>query len=121
MSSMCASRMRFPAGTGNPMHEPLIFGGAVRKLRVGETELYRQHLLRLDAESRRNRFGGAASDEFIRRHSGPSALNGAVIYGFFVEGVVRGAAEVRLLARARQAEAEFMIEPAWHSRGVGTA
>jgi GNAT superfamily N-acetyltransferase len=103
------------------MHEPLIFGGAVRKLWVGETELYRQHLLRLDAESRRNRFGGAVSDEFIRRYSGPSALNGAVIYGFFVEGVLRGAAELRLLARAGEAEAALSIERAWQSRGVGTA
>src|SRR5262244_2401282 len=76
---------------GDPMPDPLISAGAVRKLWVGETELYRQHLLRLDAESRRNRFGGAVSDEFIRRYSGPSALNGAVIYGFFVAGVLGGA------------------------------
>jgi GNAT superfamily N-acetyltransferase len=103
------------------MYEPLISGGTVRKLGVGETELYRQHLLRLDAESRRSRFGGAVSDEFVRGYSGPSALNGAVIYGFFVEGVLRGAAELRLLARAREAEAALSIERAWQSRGVGTA
>src|SRR5262249_20296327 len=100
---------------------PLISAGAVRKLWVGETELYRQHLLRLDAESRRNRFGGAVSDEFIRRYSGPSTLNGAVIYGFFVEGVLRGAAELRLLARAGEAEAALSVERAWQSHGVGTA
>jgi hypothetical protein len=92
------------------MHEPLISGGAVRRLWVGETELYRQHLLRLDGESRRSRFGGAVSDEFIRRYSGPSALNGAVIYGFFVEGVLRGAAELRLLARTGEAEAAISVE-----------
>ena len=103
------------------MHEPLISGGVVRRLWVGESELYRQHLLRLDAESRRNRFGGVVSDEFIRRYSGPSALNGAVIYGFFVEGVLRGAAELRLLARAGEAEAAISVERAWQSRGVGTA
>ena len=34
------------------MPEPLISAGAVRKVWVGETELYRQHLLRL-AENRR--------------------------------------------------------------------
>src|SRR5262249_13131224 len=106
---------------GDPMHEPLISGGAVRKLWAGETELYRQHLLRLDVESRRNRFGGAVSDEFIRLYSGPSTLNGAVIYGFFVEGVLRGAADLRLLARAGEAEAALSIERAWQSRGVGTA
>jgi GNAT superfamily N-acetyltransferase len=103
------------------MYEPQIPGGTVRKPWVGETELYRQHLLRLDAESRRNRFGGAVSDQFIRRYSGPCALNGAVIYGFFVEGMLRGAAELRLLARAGEAEAALSIERAWQSRGVGTA
>ena len=51
------------------MYEPLISGGSVRKLWVGESELYRQHLLRLDADSRRNRFGGAVSDEFIERYA----------------------------------------------------
>ena len=106
---------------GDPMHEPVISGGAVRKLWAGETELYRQHLLRLDAESRRNRFGGAVSDEFIRLYSGPSTPNGAVIYGFFVEGVLRGAAELRLLARAGEAETALSIERTWQSRGVGTA
>jgi GNAT superfamily N-acetyltransferase len=103
------------------MPDPLISAGAVRKLWVGETELYRQHLLRLDAESRRNRFGGAVSDEFIRRYSGPSTLNGAVIYGFFVEGVLRGAAELRLLARAGEGEAALSVERAWQSHHVGTA
>src|SRR6266508_2127792 len=103
------------------MHEPLIDGGTIRKLWIGEAELYREHLLRLDAESRRNRFGGAVSDELIRKYSGPSALNGAVIYGFFFEGVLRGAAGLRLLARAGEAEAALSIERAWQSRGVGTA
>jgi GNAT superfamily N-acetyltransferase len=102
------------------MHAPLISGGAVRRLWVGETELYRQHLLRLDAESRRYRFGGAVSDEFIERYAEPSAFRDAVIYGFFVEGVLRGAAELRPLACAGEAEAALSIERAWQSRGVGT-
>ena len=50
------------------MHEPLIDFGAIRKLWVGETDRYRDHLLRLDMESRRSRFGGGVSDEFIRRY-----------------------------------------------------
>ena len=33
-------------------------GSMIRKLWVGEAELYRDHLLRLDAVSRRNRFAG---------------------------------------------------------------
>jgi GNAT superfamily N-acetyltransferase len=103
------------------MYEPLISGGIVRRLWVGEAELHWQHLLRLDAESRRSRFGGAVSDEFIRRYSGPSALNGAVINGFFVDGILRGAAELRLLKRAGDAEAALSVERTWQSHGVGTA
>jgi len=103
------------------MYESLITGGTVRKLWVGEAELYRQHLLRLDAESRRSRFGGAVSDEFVRRYAEPSALNGVIIYGFFVDGMLRGAAELRLLEHACEAEAALSVERAWQSRGAGTA
>ena len=103
------------------MYESLITGGTVRKLWVGETELYRQHLLHLDAESRRNRFGGTVSDEFIRRYAEPSALSGVVVYAFFVDGVLSGAAELRLLEHAGEAEAVLSVERAWQSRGVGTA
>jgi GNAT superfamily N-acetyltransferase len=78
-------------------------------------------LLRLDAESRRNRFGGAVSDEFIGRYAQSSALSGAVIYGFFVDGVLHGAAELRLLEQAGDAEAALSVERAWQSHGVGTA
>jgi GNAT superfamily N-acetyltransferase len=102
------------------MYEPLVSGGIVRRLWIGESELYRQHLLRLDAESRRNRFGGAVSDEFIGRYAQSSVLSGAVIYGFFVNGVLRGAAELRLLEHAGDAEAALNVEKRWQSRGVGT-
>jgi GNAT superfamily N-acetyltransferase len=103
------------------MYEPLVSGGTVRRLWIGEAELYGQHLLRLDAESRRNRFGGAVSDEFIGRYAESSTLSGAVIYGFFVDGVLRGAAELRLLEHAGDAEAALSVEKPWQSRGVGTA
>jgi len=103
------------------MHEHLIDGGTVRKLWIGETQLYGEHLLRLDAQSRRNRFGGAVSDEFIRAYAEPSRLTDAVIHGFFVDGVLRGAAELRPLAATNEAEAAFSIEQDWQSHGVGTA
>jgi GNAT superfamily N-acetyltransferase len=103
------------------MYEPLVSGGTVRRLWIGEAELYRQHLLRLDAESRHNRFGGTVSDEFILRYAEYSALGDVIIYGFFVDGVLRGAAELRLLEHAGDAEAALSVERAWQSRGVGTA
>jgi len=103
------------------MYEPLVSGGTVRRLWIGEAELYGQHLLRLDAESRRNRFGGAVSDEFIGRYAESFTLSGAVIYGFFVDSVLRGAAELRLLEHTGDAEAALSVEKPWQSRGVGTA
>lgn len=46
-----------------------IEGGFVRKL-WDETDAYRDHLLRLDTESRRNRFSGCVADEAIRSFAG---------------------------------------------------
>ena len=104
------------------MDEPLPDGGMVRKLWVGETDAYRDHLLRLDRESRNRRFSGAVSDEFIARHAGSANGLGVVVHGFFVDGVLRGAAELRPFGPmfAREGEAAFSIEQPWQSHGVGT-
>jgi len=103
------------------MHEPLPEGGAVRKLWAGEAEEYREHLLRLDPESRYRRFSGAVSHDFIARHAA-SALPGAVVHGFFVDGILRGAAELRPygLTPTREGEAAFSVEQPWQSQGVGS-
>ena len=105
------------------MHDPLLDGGVIRKLWISETDLYRDHLLRLDGESRRNRFGGGVSDDFIRSYVDLSVGLDAVIHGFFVDGALRGAGELRPLGTAfdREAEAAFSIEKPWQSHGVGTA
>ena len=105
------------------MHEPLPDGGLIRKLWINETEIYRHHLLRLDRESRRRRFSGAVSDEFIIRHAATASEVGVVVHGFFVDGILRGAAELRSLGLmfAREGEAAFSIEQPWQSHGVGTA
>jgi GNAT superfamily N-acetyltransferase len=108
---------------GETMNDPLIDGGAIRKLWIGEAELYRDHLLRLDGESRRNRFGGGVSDDFIRSYVELSRGLDSVIHGFFVDGTLRGAAELRPLGSdfAGEAEAALSIEKEWQSHGVGTA
>ena len=104
------------------MHEPLPDSGMVRKLWINETDIYRDHLLRLDRESRRRRFSGAVSDEFIIHHAASANEIGVVVHGFFVDGVLRGAAELRSFGPmfAREAEAAFSIEQPWQSHGVGT-
>ena len=104
------------------MNEPLPEGGAIRKLWMGETDAYRDHLLRLDPASRRRRFSGAVSDEFIARHAATASGVGVVVHGFFIDGTLRGAAELRRNGSAltREAEAAFSIEEPWQSHGVGT-
>jgi len=97
--------------------------GLIRKLWIAEVDIYRDHLLRLDRDSRHSRFGGAVSDEFIREYVGSTYQLNVVMHGFFVDGTLRGAAELRPLgpAFAREAEAAFSIETPWQSHGVGSA
>ena len=104
------------------MHDRLPENGVIRKLWSADAEPYREHLLRLDSVTRRNRFGGTVSDQFISDYARVSLGLDAVIHGFFVDRIVRGAAELRPLgaAFASEAEAAFSIERPWQSHGVGT-
>jgi GNAT superfamily N-acetyltransferase len=102
------------------MRETIVEGGLIRKLWVGEADDYRAHLLRLDPESRRSRFGGAVSDDVIRSYVETACTVETVIHGCFVDGVLRGAAELRPFAPG-EAEAAFSVEKPWQSHGVGSA
>ena len=101
------------------MHEPLI-DGVIRKFWIDRAAPYRDHLLRLDKESRRNRFGGAVSNQFIANYTELSRGLDTVMHGYFVDGMLRGVAELRPLF-AQEAEAAFSIERPWQSHGVGSA
>ena len=105
------------------MDELLTDGGVIRKLWIGETQKYLDHLLRLDPVSRRNRFGGAVADEMIETYAVGAMRSGTFIYGFMVDRVVRGVGELKILGGALAAEAEvaFSIEQPWQSHGVGSA
>jgi GNAT superfamily N-acetyltransferase len=105
------------------MHDPLPEGGFIRKLFAGEAERYRDHLFRLDPESRRARFGGPVSDDFIDSYVTVSISLDAVVYGFFLDGALRGAGELRPVRSAVDADAEaaFSIEQPWQSHGIGLA
>jgi GNAT superfamily N-acetyltransferase len=104
------------------MRDLLVDGGVIRKLWIGEFAKYADHLLRLDSESRTSRFGAMVSDDFIRNYVGTISGLDAVIHGFFVDGVLRGAAELRSLGPVmpNEAEAAFSIESSWQSHGVGS-
>jgi hypothetical protein len=69
--------------------------GTVRTLRQQEElPLLRDHLLRLDPESRHARFHGFIDDSFIERYAAKCADDGTVIIAYIEGGVVRGAAEL---------------------------
>ena len=105
------------------MQDVLPESGVIRKLWIGEGAKYRDHMLRLDPESRNSRFAGGVSDDFISKYVDLSSALDAVVYGFFLDGIMRGAAELRPLGARfpRQAEAAISIEKRWQSHGVGSA
>jgi GNAT superfamily N-acetyltransferase len=97
--------------------------GLIRKMWMVEANRYRDHLLRLDPESRHNRFGGAVSDEFLIGYAELAAGLDTIIHGFFVNGTMRGAAELRPIGHpvTQDAEAAISIEKSWQSHGIGSA
>lgn len=105
------------------MQEVLPEGAVIRKLWVGEGAIYRDHVLRLDAQSRRSRFGGGVSDAYIESYLNFSLADDAIVHGCFIDGALRGAAELRPLGsdRPHQAEAALSVEKPWQSHGVGSA
>lgn len=96
--------------------------GIIRKLWTGESAAFRDHLLRLDQESRRNRFGSAVSAEFIERYASRVFRTGAIIHGCFVDGELRAAAELYPMGDILpgEAEAAFSVEREFQNHGLGT-
>jgi GNAT superfamily N-acetyltransferase len=105
------------------MHEVFVEGGLIRKLWPVESDAYCEHLLRLDPESRQNRFGGAIADDMIRTYAATMRGPDAMVHGYFVDGVLRGVVDMRYLGTTHryEAEAAFSIEKPWQSHGVGSA
>ena len=96
--------------------------GTIRKLWPTETDKFRDHLLRLDKESRRLRFGHGVSDSFIQEYAAHATEHGAVLFGYFEDGVMRATAELRKVGDAwgQEAEAAFSVEPGYQEKGLGT-
>jgi len=104
------------------MSEQIVGEGIVRRLWPIETDKFREHLLRLDAETRRMRFAHSVSDAFIQDYARRMTQYGSLVYGYLVDGKVRGAAELRRLGDSwgDEAEAAFSVEQPWQDHGVGT-
>jgi GNAT superfamily N-acetyltransferase len=97
--------------------------GSVRTLsQQEELPLLRDHLLRLDATSRHDRFHGFMDDGFIERYAAKCAGDGTVIIAYIEDGVVRGAAELHPPDQSpdSQPEIAFSVEARVRRKGVGS-
>ena len=98
----------------------------IRRLYRPDLPLFRDHLVRLDQQTRYSRFGLNASDEYLGTYADLCFAPGAITYGYFEDGFIRGASELRMFTAAkpplhRDAEAAFSVETPWRRRGIGTA
>ena len=97
--------------------------GNVRILRQREElQLLCDHLLRLDRDSRHDRFNGFIDEGFIERYAAKCADDGTVIIAYVQEGIVRGAAELHPPDQSPDAlpEIAFSVERCVRRQGVGS-
>jgi GNAT superfamily N-acetyltransferase len=97
--------------------------GSVRTLRPQEElALLRDHLMRLDPASRRDRFHGFMDDDFIERYAAKCAGDGTLVIAYIENGVVRGAAELHPPEQSPDGEPEiaFSVEASVRRQGVGS-
>lgn len=87
-----------------------------------ELPLLRDHLLRLDRDSRHDRFNGFLDDGFIERYAARCAADGTIIVAYMENGVVRGAAELHPPEQSEDGlpEVAFSVEGCVRRRGVGS-
>lgn len=97
--------------------------GYVRTLSQDEElPLLRDHLLRLDPESRHDRFNGFLDDGFIERYAEKCADDGTIVVAYMENGEVRGAAELHPPEAFPDSlpEIAFSVEACVRRRGVGS-
>jgi len=87
-----------------------------------ELPLLRDHLLRLDRESRYDRFHGVIDDSFVERYAARCAADGTVIVAYLEGGEVRGAAELHPPQQSvdQVPEIAFSVEQSVRRQGVGS-
>jgi GNAT superfamily N-acetyltransferase len=95
--------------------------GSIRTLTAREMPLLREHLLRLDPKSRRDRFNGVADESFIESYAGRCLADGTVVIAYVEDGKVLGAAELHQPDSADGIpEIAFSVERIVRRKGVGS-
>ncbi|RFB79313.1 GNAT family N-acetyltransferase [Methylovirgula sp. 4M-Z18] len=92
-----------------------------RRLWRSDLTAFREHLLRLDPRSRHDRFAMGVGKDFLDHYAQDCFAGDNIIYGCFVDGVLRGAGELhRIQEAAGEAEAAFSVEDEWRHNEIGT-
>ena len=96
--------------------------GTIRTLTALEMPLLREHLLRLDPESRRDRFNGAADESFVESYAARCLADGTVVIAYVEDGKVLGAAELHQPDSSGDGmpEIAFSVERSARRKGVGS-
>ena len=112
-----------------PAPRPQFPPAEIRRLWLSDMPSFREHLLRLDSNSRHQRFGGGMSDDFVGHYAENCFGKGDLVFGAIVDGQMVGAAELRsgeaIWAeqaphdRHVHAEAAFSVEEPYRRRGIG--
>ncbi|MEL6060016.1 MULTISPECIES: GNAT family N-acetyltransferase [unclassified Methylobacterium] len=98
----------------------------VRRLWRADRDAVLDYFLRLDPETRASRFMGNVSEAGVRAYAAQAVTADGIMYGAFVDGVLRGLGELRPMGPCPsryvlgpRAEAAFAVERAFRRRGLG--
>jgi GNAT superfamily N-acetyltransferase len=96
--------------------------GTIRTLTAREMPLLRDHLLRLDPASRRERFHGATDESFVESYAARCLADGTVVIAYVEDGKVLGAAELHQPDTSEDGmpEIAFSVERGLRRKGIGS-
>jgi GNAT superfamily N-acetyltransferase len=96
--------------------------GSIRTLTAREMPLLREHLLRLDPASRRDRFHGATDDSFVDSYAARCLADGTVVIAYVEDDKVLGAAELHQPDTSQDGvpEIAFSVERSLRRKGIGS-
>jgi len=97
-------------------------GATIRKLSPRDEPLFREHLLRLDAPSRHDRFLSAVNDNFLGEYARSCFEGDTLVLGLIEGELLRAAGELHAIEpRETQAgEVALSVEPEFRNKGTAT-
>lgn len=96
-------------------------GWSARVLGPADLEAYLGHLQRLDGPARALRFSAGVDDPFILSHCLNRVLRASALIGGYVDGELRGAAEIDLDDDKTEGEPALSVEKPYRRKGLGRA